>query len=233
VPVIQGNGYRGLMVGRAPLPSRLSASSPLAEREETRARILQAARERFRSNGVQKTTMEEVAKAAGTSRQLLYRFFSGRGEIVEAAIVERIREMAAGLGEGLDRFPSFADAMVEVSLATVEAARHDDELQILFENTGGIRLHHVLAGPYAPVSDLVREFWRPWFDRARQSGELRSDVDDADLVEWIRGVYLMLILRDDIDADREREILQRFLLPSLSVEAAAAAAPPRGRRRRT
>lgn len=219
------------MVARAPIPSRRSAASLLAEREETRTHILQAARECFRSNGVPKSTMEDVAKAAGTSRQLLYRFFSGRGEIVEAAIVERIREMAAGLAESLDRFASFAEAMVEVSLATIEAARHDDELQILFENTNGIRLHYVLAGPYAPVSDLVEEFWRPWFDRARHSGELRSDVDDADLVEWIRGVYLMLILRDDIDAARERELLQRFLLPSLTVEAAAAAEPPARRRR--
>ncbi len=219
------------MAARAPGAARRSAASPLAEREEIRARILQADRDRFRSNGVQKTTMEDVAKAAGTSRQLLYRFFTGRGEIVEAAIVERIREMAAGLAEGLDRYPSFADAMVGVSLATIEAARHDDELQILFENTNGIRLHHVLAGPYAPVSDLVEEFWRPWFERARQAGELRRDVDDADLVEWIRGVYLMLILRDDVDADREREILQRFLLPSLSVEATATAVPPARRRR--
>jgi AcrR family transcriptional regulator len=223
------NGYGDRMATRAPVRSRRLAPSPLAEREETRARILAAARARFRTNGVQKTTMEDVAQAAGTSRQVLYRFFSGRGEIVEAAIVERIRELAAVLAEGLDRYPTFAEAMVESSLATIEAARHDDELQGLFENTNGIRLHHVLAGPNAPVADLVEDFWRPWFERARRSGELRGDVDDADLVEWIRGVYLMLILRDDVDADREREILSRFLLPSLSVEAPVAV--PRTRRR--
>ena len=190
--------------------------TPLAQREETRARILQVARERFGANGVQKTTMEDIARAAGMSRQVLYRFFSGRGEMVEAAIVERIRELAAKLGEGLDRYPTFAEAMVEVSLATIEAARGDAELHGLFENTSGIRLQHVLAGPYAPVAELVGEFWRPWFERARRSGELRGDVDDEALVEWIRGVYLMLILRDDLDAGREREILRRFLLPSLS-----------------
>ncbi|MEW6477267.1 MAG: helix-turn-helix domain-containing protein [Actinomycetota bacterium] len=220
------------MIARAPAVARRTGASPLADREETRARILQVARERFRANGVQKTTMEDIAHAAGTSRQVIYRFFSGRGEIVEAAIVERIREMAAVLAEGLDRYSTFAEVMVEVSLATIEAARHDQELQGLFENTNGIRLHHVLAGPQAAVANLVEEFWRPWFQRARQSGELRTDVDDRDLVEWIRGVYLMLILRDDLDADREREILQRYLLPSLSVEAASAAAAPAPVRRR-
>ena len=197
-------------------------SSPAAQREDTRGRILAAARDRFRANGVQKTTMEDVARAAGTSRQILYRFFSGRGEIVEAAIVERIREMAADLAEDLDGYETFAEAMVESSLATIEAARHDEELHRLFENTSGIRLHHVLAGPNAPVADLVKEFWRPWFDQARRDGELRSDVSDDELVEWIRSVYLMLILRDDVDVDREREILQRFLLPSLSAQVSPA-----------
>jgi AcrR family transcriptional regulator len=204
------------MTPRAAAGGPRAAPSPLAQREETRARILQVARKRFGANGVQKTTMEDIAQAAGTSRQVLYRFFSGRGELVEAAIVERIRELATKLGDDLDQYPTFAEAMVEVSLATVEAARGDPELHRLFENTNGIRLHHVLAGPYAPVAELVEEFWRPWFERARRSGELRSDVDDEALVEWIRGVYLMLILRDDLDAGREREILRRFFLPSLS-----------------
>ncbi len=211
--------------------ARRPTPSPLAEREETRARILGAARECFATNGVQKTTMEDVAQAAGTSRQVLYRFFSGRGEIVESAIVERIGELAGGLAAGLDGYDTFAEAMVESSLATIEAARHDSELHWLFENTNGIRLHHVMAGPNAPVAGLVEEFWRPWFARARRRGELRDDVGDADLVEWIRGVYLMLILRDDVDADREREILQRFLLPSLSVEAPGAAPSTRRRSR--
>ncbi|MGH8974421.1 MAG: TetR/AcrR family transcriptional regulator [Acidimicrobiia bacterium] len=219
------------MATRASTDARRPNQTPLAKREETRARILQIARERFRANGVQKTTMEDIARAAGTSRQVLYRFFSGRGEVVEAAIVARIRELAASLGEGLDRYKTFAEAMVEVSLATIEVAGHDVELQGLFLHTNEVRLHQVLAGPYPPVADMVEEFWRPWFERARRNGELRSDVDDSQLVEWIRGVYLMLILRDDLDADGEREILERFLLPSLATEAAGAPAPARRRSR--
>jgi AcrR family transcriptional regulator len=219
------------MTPRAPSGPGGSAPSSLAQREETRARILAVARECFRANGVPKTTMEDIARAAGTSRPVLYRFFSGRGEVVEAAIVERIRELAGDLAGPLHDYATFADAMVEVSLATIEAARHDAELHGLFENTSGIRLHHILSGPYPPVAELVAEFWRPWFDKARRSGELRRDVDDGELVEWIRGVYLMLILRDDIDVEREREILRRFLLPSLSVAAEAKAAPAARRRR--
>ena len=197
-------------------------SSPLAEREETRARILRSARECFRRQGVAKTTMEDVAQAAGTARQVLYRYYSGRGELVEAAIVERIRELAAVLAEPLPGYETFAEALVDVSLATIESARHDAELHSLFETAGGIRLHQVLAGPYPPVAQLVLDFWRPWFERARRTGEMRTDVSNEDAVDWIRGVYLMLILREDLSPPRSREILDRFLLRSLTPPSGAA-----------
>ena len=199
-------------------PARMAAASrsPLADREETRARILDAARSCFRRRGAQRTTREDVAKASGTSRPTLYRFFSGREELVEAAIVARIGELAEVLQQDTDRHTSFADALVEMSVATIEIARTDEELHRLFEAAGEIHLHQVLAGPYPPVAHLVLEFWRPWFERARRDGEMRTDVSDADIVEWIRGAYLMLILRDDLTPDRERELIRQFLLPALT-----------------
>jgi AcrR family transcriptional regulator len=199
-------------------PARVApvSRSPLADREEARARILDAARGCFRRRGAQRTTMEDVAKASGTARQTLYRFFSGREELVEAAIVARIAELAEVLKEDMDRHTSFADALVEVSVATVEIARTDEELHRLFAAAGEIHLHQVLAGPYPPIAQLVLEFWRPWFERARRDGEMRADVSDADVVEWIRGIYLMLILRDDLTPERERQLIRQFLLPALT-----------------
>lgn len=203
-------------------PARVASTSrsPLADREEARARILEAARGCFRRRGAQRTTMEDVAKASGTARQTLYRFFSGREELVEAAIVARIAELAEVLQQDMDRHPSFADALVEGSVATIEIARTDEELHRLFEAAGEIHLHQVLAGPYAPVAQLVLDFWRPWFERARRDGEMRTDVSDADVVEWIRGAYLMLILRDDLTPERERQLIRQFLLPALASQPA-------------
>jgi AcrR family transcriptional regulator len=211
-------------------PARVAPTSrsPLADREETRARILDAARGCFRRRGAQRTTMEDVAKASGTSRQNLYRFFSGREELVEAAIVERIGELAGVLQQDMDQHTSFADALVEMSVATVEIARTDEELHRLFAAAGEIHLHQVLAGPYPPIAQLVLEFWRPWFERARREGEMRTDVSDADVIEWIRGTYLMLILRDDLTPERERQLIRQFLLPALT-PGRTRSSRPRGR----
>jgi AcrR family transcriptional regulator len=161
--------------------------------------------------------MADVAEASGTARQTLYRFFSGREELVEAALVARIGELAEGLTATRDAERTFERALVETSIATIETARGDTELQALLVAAPSVRLHHVLAGPYPPVASLVRRFWQPWFDKARRTGHLRTDVSEDELVEWIRGVYLMLILRDDLrgELERERLMLRRFLLPAI------------------
>ena len=61
----------------------------------------------------------------------------------------------------------------------------------------------------------MKGFFKDAFAAARASGELRTDVSDDAMVEWIRGVYLMLILREDLDGEREKEMVVSFLLRSL------------------
>jgi hypothetical protein len=41
-------------------------------------------------------------------------------------------------------------------------------------------------------------------------------VSDDAMVEWIRGVYMMMILREDLDGEREQEMVVSFLLRSLT-----------------
>lgn len=191
----------------------MSASSGLLEREE----VLVAARRCFLESGVAATTMSEVATAAGISRRAVYRAFSGRAELVEAAIVARIGEIIDGLYGEWERHDSFAEALVETSVVTINAGRCDLELRALISAEVPSRLHHILAGPYPPVVRIMRAAWLPRFARARARGELRSDVTDDQIVEWLRGCYLQLMLRDDLadDPDGQRAVLRNFVLPSV------------------
>jgi AcrR family transcriptional regulator len=189
-----------------------------AERE-ARDRIIAAARRCFTQYGPRRTTMEDVAKEAGIARPALYRYVSSRDEIIEQVIIERVEELGEGFRPLFEDATSFADAFVAVSLAAVNAARLDPELQALFETTTGSRIVQVMAGPstgaQSAFHDFVKSFFKDAFAAARTSGELRTDVSDDAMVEWIRGVYLMMILREDLDGDREREMVVSFLLRSL------------------
>ena len=181
----------------------------------TRQRIIAAARDCFTKYGPRRTTMEDVAAAAGIARPALYRHVSSRDEIVEAVILQRVSELAETFRSLVTEATSFAEAFVEVSMAAVNAARLDPELQALFQTTTGTRIIEVMAGPNAGFHEFVKAFFADAFTAARASGELRTDVTDDQLSEWIRGVYMMMILREDLDAERERDMIETFLLPSL------------------
>jgi AcrR family transcriptional regulator len=53
---------------------------------ETRARILQAALERFTEHGYHATTMDDIAVASETSKGTLYWYFDSKDALLEAAI---------------------------------------------------------------------------------------------------------------------------------------------------
>jgi AcrR family transcriptional regulator len=194
------------------------ATNPAAapDDNEVRKRIIAVARQCFAKYGPRRTTMEDVAAATGIARPALYRYVSSRDEIIESVILQRVEELAEDFRSMFDATTSFAEAFVEVSMAAVNAARLDPELQALFQTTTGSRIITVMAGPNTGFHDFVKTFFTDAFAAARKSGELRSDVSDDAMVEWIRGVYMMMILREDLDAEREREMVMNFLLPSLT-----------------
>jgi AcrR family transcriptional regulator len=70
----------------------LAAQRPLTGVEDTRARILAAAREIFEVNGTRGTTTREVAQRAGVNEATLFRHFGSK-----AALLAAMREDACGL----------------------------------------------------------------------------------------------------------------------------------------
>lgn len=198
---------------------------------EMLGRILQAARECFSRYGVHRTSMTDVAKVAGVSRQTLYNTIAGRQELIEAVVVLRIEEMSDELRVVLEGQPTFVDAIVETSLASVELARKDPELTNLVETATTIRLFEIIAGPFPAIHEAVARLFRPLFAQARRAGELRADVSDDELVDWIRTVYLSLILRSDLDADAIRRVVRTFLVPSMTCSPPPPPRPPARRRK--
>jgi len=74
--------------------------------EETRARILAAARELFERNGTRGTTTREVAERAGVNEATLFRHFGSKSALLEAmrehaCEFDRFRSVLAGL-QGID-----------------------------------------------------------------------------------------------------------------------------------
>src|SRR6516162_1153525 len=84
-------------------------------------RVIAAARRCFARFGVDRTTMHDIAKEAGIGRTGVYRLGLTRPEITEAAIISRLQELGEGIRPIADRDASFAELLVDTSIATVDA----------------------------------------------------------------------------------------------------------------
>jgi AcrR family transcriptional regulator len=71
--------------------SRSEAPRPslrVIQREDTRRRLLAAARKLFRARGVEQAAMEDIASAAAVSRATIYLHFPGKPALLEALLEE-------------------------------------------------------------------------------------------------------------------------------------------------
>lgn len=183
-------------------------------RTAIRARILAGARELFCSNGIRGVTMSEVARRADCSRQLVYKVFFDRRELILAAAVERISEIADVAAADAPS-TSFSDAFVDVSVQVIETLRNDPELSTLLGDGSPVTLHETLWSP--ELVDRAIQFWHPWLEHGRSAGVLRTDLSNRDLADWLHTVYASMILRRNIPPDDERSMIQRFVLTSLAM----------------
>jgi AcrR family transcriptional regulator len=189
------------------------ASVPNSPREIARGEILKAARDCFSRNGIRVTTMEEIAKAVGVSRQTVYKSFATRLDLINAAVAERISELADDILSRSWDEGALIDTFVRRATAVVDDIRRDDELAILMGEDSPLTLHQALWQP--AVHDRGLRDWQPWLRQARKEGLIRSDVTDTDIYEWLQTVLTSLILRPDPDPEHQRTLIEVFLVNSL------------------
>lgn len=158
-----------------------AARKPRADAERNRRRILAAAREAFTRSGAN-ASLDDIAKQAGVGPGTLYRHFPTRDALLEAvyqAEVDKLAAAAAGLARTMPPLPAlrawmllFVDYIATKKIiAPALTALAGGSSQVIEASYG--RIH-------AAVGALVR--------RAVDSGDLRADVDPADLFKALVGV---------------------------------------------
>ena len=148
----------------------------------SRERIVERAAELFAERGVAGTSLDDVLAAAGAGKSQLYHYFSGRDDLVAAAVGLRCTQVLAGLTQALGSVASLAE--LEQALNGFAAG---------FEQMGmpGCPIGS-LAADVAESNEGARQqvaaafnAWERLFadalERMRQQGELRADASPAAL----------------------------------------------------
>lgn len=90
--------------------------------EETRAKLIQAARKAFADNGYAAASMDDLTAAAGLTRGALYHNFGDKRGLLQAVIDQIDAEMVARMRQVRDRAPTRWQGLLDESVAFIEMA---------------------------------------------------------------------------------------------------------------
>src|SRR5829696_1600378 len=165
--------------------------------------------------GLAKTTVDDIAREAGSSRATLYRYFDGKPAIVRAAVVAEFDRVSDALVEAGRAEPTFADAVVAVVVRGARELRGHDALQFLLAHEPDAVLGHLAFGPGDRVLVAVGDAIAPAFDRWLSPDACTRAGD------WLARLVRSYVLMPHPPVDftnpfAARAFLERLVLPGLA-----------------
>ena len=177
--------------------------------------ILDAAEDCFSLVGVRRTTIEDIAAAAGVSRITVYRRIGNRDKVVLTVLVRITRRYLQGIRPRLLAQATLTDALVLLVRSTVRAARRDD-LSLLFASEDRGATGAPLPGAMAPLAESFGETIALVAERL--PGRLADGVDPVDAGEWVLRVIVSLATTESARPRSQSQTdawVRRLVIPGL------------------
>ncbi len=163
---------------------------------DTRELIVKSAYACFRGQGLQKTTIVDIARAANVSRSTIYEYFSDKGAILEAcaenASEQFYREMSKAMDQGgsLEEKLSRAAVFVTQARRTIASGKYFDEdaISLLLTKDAAVLLRECV------------DFFAPYLSAAKLTGEVRKDLDVQAGRRMVRADTVLALQHTVVDA---------------------------------
>jgi AcrR family transcriptional regulator len=194
---------------------------------EARERVLDAAAACFLRFGLAKTTMEDVAQAAGVSRATVYRQFRNRDDLLRAVVTRESSRLAAEAERYRRHFDDVGSWLVEGLLFALREAPRRPLLAMLFDPENVGRASRLVLGS-EQFFEIGNQVLRPMFEPARERGLLREGIRLELCMEWVLRTlvsYLTVPSRLASSEDDLRNLLRMMILPAVLKSPAPEPAP--------
>ena len=189
------------------------------DRDATRARVLDAAHEQFSRIGIQRSTMEDVARRAGVSRITVYRRFATKDALVEQVVRREFRRYFDRFLVDIKRAETAADRVVLGFVTSLRAIRGNPLIGGLIVTEPDMVVPSMVSDGGRTLA-IVRQFVAGQLRREQRAGNVSADLD-ADLVAemMVRISASFLAIPShlvDLDSDDQvADLARRFLVPML------------------
>ncbi|KHO21196.1 TetR/AcrR family transcriptional regulator [Mycolicibacterium setense] len=173
---------------------------------DTRDIIISAAFACFRTRGLAKTTIVDIARAAEVSRSTVYEYFKDKETVVEACAEAASQRFYRNMAKAIDRHGgSTLEGKLVRAAVFVCQARRVVEPEVYFDQQ---EVNLMLTKNAATLLQECSEFIAPYLSAARHTGEVRYDIDIPSAAEWFSRMLFSLFttpsaLIDDDDAVAE------------------------------
>ena len=192
-----------------------SGEAAVALKPSARERLIDAAYRCFDRYGLQKTTMDDVAKAAGCSRQTVYNNFATKADIVTAICLIESGKLNEVVMRSVRAKRSLEGKITESIMATLRLGITNPYIRRLIEPAD---IRQRATDPTDPIHAAQRQRWEPLLQPAIENGDIAPDLDLDEIVAWLTMAQMMLVLRFDLEQLDKAEIerlVRRFIIVPL------------------
>jgi AcrR family transcriptional regulator len=161
-----------------------------ATETDTRDAIISAAFACFRTRGLAKTTIVDIARAADVSRSTFYEYFRDKETIVEACAEAASQRFYRNMAKAIDRHGgSTLEGRLVQAAVFVAQARRVVEPEAYFDEA---EVNLMMTKNAATLLGECADFLAPYVSAARLTGEVRSDLDVPSATEWFARILFSL-----------------------------------------
>lgn len=162
------------------------------KKRETRKAIMQAAITLFSEKGYEKTSIEELAKAAGIGKGTIYGYFQTKSDILHAFCEDELECLHQELTANADKEIPILQQMVSLYMSEFRQITENREFARLFmQQTAFPR--DVDLDRHLVHEDNYFKLLFPLLEKAQDRGELRNDVELLYITGHFYGLYLLLV----------------------------------------
>lgn len=173
------------------------------QKQATRERVLEAARDLFNDTGYEETTIRAIAERAGVSVGSVFTTFASKGEILSEVMMSRLEPLYAEL----DRVMPHLRGSTADRLRTMFAVHFEFEARHvrLFMSHIAAAFDWTLppaARPYGRTPRL-QEIIRETLEKGQAEGDVRFDVDLQEIIDLLMSAYAWtyrLVITREADA---------------------------------
>lgn len=181
---------------------------------ETQQRIVDAAVACVKRWGIEKVTLNDIAREAGVTRPTVYSYFSNRDEVVQFALLQSAYVFAQKLLRHIENYTQPEMRVIEAMMFSLKQLPKEPSLALM-SDSGLAEILNENALRQAEGNEIRRGIFRLIFAGV--------DVDDSELDELteVASRFLMSLLTMKSNKQRSekemRSFLCRRLLPALGL----------------